>query len=66
MVVFSNNSVHHKRTKHVDVKCNFDRDLVSEKIITAVRIATQLILQISLKSCYQSTCGCEMYIFHVK
>ena len=40
-IALSRNSVHHEKTKHVDVKYNFVRELVSEKIIDVVKIATQ-------------------------
>lgn len=40
-IALSRNPVHHEKTKHVDVKYNFVRELVSEKIIDVVKIATQ-------------------------
>lgn len=39
-IALSRNPVHHEKTKHVDVKYNFVRELVSEKIIDVVKIAT--------------------------
>lgn len=40
-IALSRNPVHREKTKHVDVKYNFVRELVSEKIIDVVKIATQ-------------------------
>lgn len=40
-IALSRNHVHHEKTKHVDVKYNFVRELVSLKIIDVVKIATQ-------------------------
>ena len=40
-IALSRNPVHHEKTKHVDVKYNFVRELVSEKIIDVVKIANQ-------------------------
>lgn len=40
-IALSRNTVLQKRTNHVDVKYNFVRELVSEKIINVVKIASQ-------------------------
>lgn len=40
-IALSRNPVHHEKTNHVDVKYNFVRELVSEKFINVVKIATQ-------------------------
>lgn len=40
-IALSKNPVHHEKTKHVDVKYNFVRELVSEKFIDVVKIATK-------------------------
>lgn len=40
-IALSRNPVHHEKTKHVDVKYNFVRELVSDKFINVVKIATQ-------------------------
>lgn len=40
-IALSKNNVHHERTKHIDVRLHYIRDMITEGVIEVVKIATE-------------------------
>lgn len=40
-IALSKNNVHHERTKHIDVKCHYIRDIISNGTVEVLKISTE-------------------------
>lgn len=40
-IALSKNNVHHERAKHIDVKCHYIREIISEGTVEVVKISTE-------------------------